>query len=73
MNTIMKYPGVIFVMGVSGSVRVRSGRCSAHELHLPFYDGDDYHPAENVSKMRAGIPLNDEDRYSWLDDCTFLP
>ena len=62
----MKYPGVIFVMGVSGSGKSTIGKMLAHELHLPFYDGDDYHPAENVSKMRAGIPLTDEDRYTWL-------
>jgi len=62
----MKYPGVIFVMGVSGSGKSTIGKLLAHELHLPFYDGDDYHPEENVSKMRAGIPLNDEDRSSWL-------
>jgi carbohydrate kinase (thermoresistant glucokinase family) len=62
----MKNPGVIFVMGVSGSGKTTIGQMLAQALHLPFYDGDDYHPAENVSKMREGIPLNDEDRYEWL-------
>ena len=33
---------------------------------MPFYDGDDFHPQGNVEKMRAGIPLEDADRYSWL-------
>lgn len=62
----MKNPRVIFVMGVSGSGKSTIGKLLGQELPLPFFDGDDYHPAENVSKMRAGIPLNDEDRYSWL-------
>ena len=58
---------VIFVMGVSGSGKSTIGRMLADELHLPFFDGDDYHPMENVAKMKAGIPLEDVDRYSWLN------
>jgi len=57
---------VIFIMGVSGSGKSTVGRMLAQALHLPFFDADDYHSAENVSKMQAGIPLNDVDRYSWL-------
>ncbi|MEO6131611.1 MAG: gluconokinase, GntK/IdnK-type, partial [Saprospiraceae bacterium] len=38
----------------------------AENLNIPFYDGDDFHPAENKQKMQSGIPLNDEDRYPWL-------
>ena len=53
-------------MGVSGSGKSTIGRMLADALHLPFCDGDDYHPAENVLKMRAGIPLDDTDRYGWL-------
>jgi gluconate kinase len=33
---------------------------------LALLDVDDYHPAANVEKMRAGIPLNDADRWPWL-------
>ena len=29
-------------------------------------DADDLHPASNVAKLRAGIPLTDEDRRPWL-------
>jgi len=42
------------------------GAALAQELGCPFYDGDDYHPAENVAKMSGGIALNDADRYPWL-------
>lgn len=33
---------------------------------MPFFDGDDFHPEENIIKMSKGNPLNDEDRYEWL-------
>jgi gluconokinase len=36
-------------------------------LGIPYRDGDDLHPAANVEKMRAGIPLSDADRWPWLD------
>jgi len=34
---------------------------------MEFYDGDDFHPPENVAKMAAGFPLNDADRLPWLE------
>jgi carbohydrate kinase (thermoresistant glucokinase family) len=43
------------------------GKMLAAKLGWPFYDGDDFHPATNVEKMRAGIALNDEDRKLWLE------
>lgn len=57
---------VIFVMGVSGSGKTTIGRMIAQRLGLDFFDGDDYHPVENVSKMKAGQPLDDNDRLPWL-------
>jgi 6-phosphogluconate dehydrogenase len=38
----------------------------AGAMSLPFYDGDDFHPEANIEKMRMGIPLEDADRYAWL-------
>jgi gluconokinase len=29
-------------------------------------DGDDLHPQSNVDKMKAGVPLTDQDRQPWL-------
>jgi len=57
---------IIILMGVSGSGKTTVGRLLAKALSWPFYDGDDFHPAANVDKMRAGIPLDDEDRAGWL-------
>lgn len=54
------------VMGVSGSGKSTVGRLLAEQLGCDFFDGDDYHPAVNVEKMRNGIPLTDDDRAGWL-------
>ncbi|QDZ13216.1 gluconokinase [Devosia ginsengisoli] len=54
-------------MGVSSSGKSTVGQSIARRLHVPFLDGDGYHPEANVEKMRAGIPLNDEDRWPWLE------
>ena len=57
---------VIVLMGVSGSGKTTIGRVLADQLDWAFLEGDDFHPAANVEKMRRGIPLNDEDRRPWL-------
>ncbi|APV51687.1 gluconate kinase [Betaproteobacteria bacterium GR16-43] len=54
-------------MGVSGSGKTTVGTLLAQRLGWPFADADAFHPPENVAKMRAGIPLTDEDRWPWLD------
>src|SRR4051794_3541044 len=53
-------------MGVSGSGKTTVGAALAHFLGWQFQEGDALHPPENVAKMRAGIPLDDEDRAPWL-------
>jgi gluconokinase len=58
---------IVVVMGVSGSGKTKIGRELAASLGWPFYDADDLHPAANVAKMSAGIPLTDDDRWPWLD------
>jgi gluconokinase len=58
---------IIIVMGVSSSGKSTVGQSIARRLHVPFLDGDGYHPEANVEKMRAGIPLTDEDRWPWLE------
>jgi gluconokinase len=58
---------IIIVMGVSSSGKSTVGAALAEHLGAPFLDGDRYHPPANVEKMRAGIPLTDEDRWPWLE------
>lgn len=57
---------VIILYGVTGCGKSTIGRLLASRLHLPFYDGDQFHPPANKNKMRDGIPLTDEDRIPWL-------
>ncbi|MFD5234224.1 gluconokinase [Streptomyces qaidamensis] len=55
-------------MGVSGSGKTTVGRLLARRLGVPYAEGDDFHPAANVAKMRAGHPLDDADRRPWLEE-----
>ncbi|HEY2642556.1 MAG TPA: gluconokinase [Galbitalea sp.] len=59
-------PSALIVMGVSGSGKSTVGQTLAQRLGWRFEDGDKFHPASNVAKMHAGIPLTDEDRRPWL-------
>lgn len=57
---------VVLLMGVTGSGKTTVGEKLAAELGWTFSDADDLHPAANKAKMRAGIPLTDDDRWPWL-------
>lgn len=57
---------VLVVMGVSGCGKTEIGKLLAKELGRPFFDGDNFHPKENIKKMSSGQPLDDEDRREWL-------
>jgi gluconokinase len=61
-------PTCIVVMGVSGSGKTTVAERLAARLGCPYEEGDDHHPAANVEKMKAGIPLDDEDRRPWLEE-----
>jgi gluconokinase len=56
----------LVVMGVSGSGKTTVAKQVAAQLGWTFAEGDDFHPAANVAKMHAGIPLTDDDRWPWL-------
>src|SRR6185369_9778283 len=58
---------IAVLMGVSGAGKTTIGEGVAQRLGWRFIEGDDYHPKENVAKMAAGIPLEDADRWPWLD------
>jgi gluconokinase len=50
----------------------RIGERVAQRLGWRFIDADDHHPAANVAKMSSGIPLEDADRWPWLDELNRL-
>jgi gluconokinase len=57
---------IVVVAGVSGSGKSTVGALLAGRLGWAFADGDSFHPAANVAKMAAGMPLTDENRWPWL-------
>jgi 6-phosphogluconate dehydrogenase len=57
---------IVFIMGVSGSGKTTVGKMLSQQMNLSFFDADDFHPAANIEKMKAGIPLADDDRKEWL-------
>lgn len=58
----------VVVMGVSAAGKSTVGRGIAEQLGVEFIDGDSLHPLANVKKMSDGIPLEDADRWPWLDE-----
>jgi gluconokinase len=59
-------PCALVVMGVSGSGKSTIADKLADRLGWRYEDGDRFHPASNVAKMSAGLPLTDQDRRPWL-------
>ena len=56
----------VVLMGVSGVGKSSVMAALAERMVLAVAEGDEFHPAENIRKMRAGIPLTDADRWPWL-------
>lgn len=54
------------LMGVSGCGKSTVGRALSERTGVPYLDGDDLHPPENIAKMERGEPLDDADRDPWL-------
>lgn len=58
---------IIIVMGVSGCGKSAVGSRLAELLGAHYAEGDEFHSKANIEKMRNGIPLNDDDRWPWLN------
>jgi gluconokinase len=56
----------VVVMGVAGCGKSEIGRRLAARLGVTLIEGDTFHSAESVAKMRDGVPLTDADRAGWL-------
>lgn len=67
LPTPISQPVVLVVMGVSGCGKTTVAALLAGRLGWPFEEGDALHPAANIEKMKAGHPLDDDDRAPWLD------
>jgi gluconokinase len=68
MKTVQdQVPMRILIAGVSSSGKTTVAEALAGRLGARFLDADDFHPPANVAKMAAGVPLDDEDRWPWLD------
>jgi gluconokinase len=57
----------IVVMGVAGSGKTTVGTALAVALGWRFVDADDHHWPASIAKMAGGEPLDDRDRWPWLD------
>ena len=57
---------IIIIMGVSGSGKTTIGIELSKKLGFSFLEGDDFHPTENIIKMKNGVALTDQDRMPWL-------
>jgi gluconokinase len=58
---------IVLVMGVAGAGKTTVGRALADKLGFRFVEADELHPPANIEKMRRGVPLEDADRWPWLD------
>lgn len=66
-NADHRAPMAVIVMGVSGCGKSTVGALLAERLGCRFLEGDGFHDALAIDKMRRGVPLTDEDRWPWLD------
>lgn len=57
----------IVVMGVASCGKSTVGREIAEKIGAQFFEGDDFHPPQNIAKMKSGMPLDDDDREPWLE------
>lgn len=63
----MQYPAThLVVMGVAGSGKSTIAAALSKQLGWACAEADEFHPQSNIDKMSQGIPLQDEDRWPWL-------
>jgi len=61
-------PFALVVMGVSGCGKSTLAAALTAKGGALLIEGDAHHPPSNIAKMTAGIPLDDADRWPWLDE-----
>ncbi len=65
MSSKLPLPRTLILMGVSGCGKTVAGELIAPRLNGVFEDADNFHTEAAKDKMRASIPLTDEDRWPW--------
>ncbi|MFJ6632624.1 gluconokinase [Streptomyces sp. NPDC091376] len=60
-------PPCVVVIGVSGAGKSTVARQLSERLGVPFAEADDFHSPDNIRKMASGVPLDDQDRQTWLE------
>lgn len=57
----------IVVMGVTGCGKTSVATALGERFGAHLIEGDAFHSEQNIRKMKAGIPLTDDDRKGWLE------
>ena len=65
MSSKSPLPRTLVIMGVSGCGKTVAGELLAPRINGVFEDADNFHTEAAKDKMRASIPLTDEDRWPW--------
>lgn len=60
-------PQHLVIMGISGSGKTTIASALSDKLGWAYAEADEFHPPGNIRKMAAGTPLDDDDRWPWLD------
>ena len=58
----------LVVMGVAGSGKSTIAAALSQQLGWACAEADEFHPQSNIEKMTQGIPLQDGDRWPWLQE-----
>ena len=58
---------IVILIGVSGVGKTTIGQVLSDKLGWALFDADEFHSPASIEKMRNGIPLQDADRWPWLD------
>lgn len=62
----------VVVMGVTACGKSTVAEAVAGRIGGRHIEGDLFHSAANINKMRAGVALNDADRSGWLEQLGML-
>ncbi|GAB5409255.1 MAG: gluconokinase [Balneolaceae bacterium] len=71
-NKIPSLKKCFIIFGVSGCGKSTVGKLLASKQNLVFLDADNFHPQENINKLKNGIALTDSDRIPWLKNLSTI-